>query len=77
MIEEQEQTNALHDQLQETNDCLTRVLRQVRDKIEGILVEWEVVGLNLDMEDQEQEALRVENEVQLAEVMESTNSIMD
>ena len=43
VIDEQKWTSVLHEQLQKTNDRLTRILRQVRDRTEGILAEYEVM----------------------------------
>ena len=69
LIAEQERTNTLREQLQETNNRLEGMVRQVRDRTEGILPECEVlmeevVGENLNAEDQDLEAPGVGNAVE-------------
>ena len=43
LIAEQERTNTLREQLQATNNRLEGMVRQVRDRTEGILPECEVL----------------------------------
>ena len=75
LMAKRERTNTLRKQFQETKNHLAGMVRQVRDRTEGILTEYEVlieevVGENLkDREDQGGEVPRVEGEAKPLEVM--------
>ena len=82
VLMEQERMNAFIEQLQAVNGHLTRVVREVRDRVGGIidecgaLLQW-VIGANAPVESQGDGAPRVGDTASSTHGRESASSVID